>query len=448
MTQVPNREITNSRARTDGFYLMLLGSIGFVLFGFVLMSADRVPVLDFRTAYYCGDCLLHAHCDPYSEHDVSALYSQRVERFPVSDRNRTVITRNPYLPSIYPVAALLALLPFNLGQALWLLAIVASFIVASFLMWQLAREDAPILAGAFLAFCLANSGSLIYFGNPAGFVVPLCVVATWCFMRQRYIALGIACFAVSLAFKPHDGGLVWLYFLMAGGELRRRALHTLAVVAAFTIPSVLWTMHIAPQWLHEMNANLQSFSAPGAMNDPSRGHGTLVLTNLQTITSFFWPNPHAYNLAAYLAFAPLLIVWVVLVLRARSTWNNVWFALASIVCFSMLPLYHRQYDAKLIILSIPAFAILWAKRGTTAWIALAVTAMAFILNGDLPWVAFLTAVRVLRLNPSAPWLVALWDFSVPVSLALLGGFYLWVLWRRSKAPSEPDGALTFDASGR
>jgi len=431
MTQALPQSSTGSRARTDGFYLMLLGSIGFVLFGFVLMSADRVPVLDFRTAYYCGDCLLHVHCDPYSERDVDALYSQRVERYPVSDRNRKVITRNPYLPSVYVVAVPLALLPFGMGQALWLLAIVASFIVASFLMWSLARDRAPILGAALLAFCLANSGSLIYFGNPAGFVVPLCVIATWCFVRQRYAALGIACLAVSLAFKPHDGGLVWLYFLLAGGELRRRALQTLAAVAAFTIPAVLWTMYIAPQWLHEMNANLQSFSVPGAMNDPSRGHGTLVLTNLQTITSFFWPDPHAYNLAAYLLFAPLLIIWIVLVLRARATRNSAWFALASIACFSMLPLYHRQYDAKLIILSIPAFAVLWVRRDRIAWIALAVTGLAFVLNGDLPWVAFLTAVRVLHLNPSAPWLVALWDFSVPVSLTLLGVFYLWMLGRHS-----------------
>jgi len=34
---------------------------------------------------------------------------------------------------------------------------------------------------------------------------------------------------VSVAIKPHDAGLVWLYFLLAGGVYRKRALQTLLV---------------------------------------------------------------------------------------------------------------------------------------------------------------------------------------------------------------------------
>ena len=39
------------------------------------------------------------------------------------------------------------------------------------------------------------------------------------------------CLAISLMLKPHDAGLVWLYFLLAGGIYRKRALQALVADA-------------------------------------------------------------------------------------------------------------------------------------------------------------------------------------------------------------------------
>ncbi|HTB96285.1 MAG TPA: hypothetical protein VK716_04705 [Terracidiphilus sp.] len=434
--------MSKSKAKTDSFYLMLLGSVAFVLFGVVLMSADRVPLLDYRTAYYAGDCLVHAGCDPYSVADIDALYSQKVERFPVSDRNRLIINHNIYLPSVFPFTLPLALMPFDGGQALWLVMIVGSFLAACFLMWDLGCRHAPLLSGLLLAFCLANSGSLIYFGNPAGFVVPLCVIAIWCFVRQRHEWIGVACLTVSLAFKPHDVGLIWLYFLLAGGALRKRSLQTFAAIAVVSILGGLWAFHLNPHWPNEFSANLSVFSVRGGMNDPSAGHGTLVLTNLQAVTSFFWPDPHTYNLAAYLIFLPFLLVWMVVALRKPATQENSWFALAAVACFSLLPIYHRQYDAKLLILAIPGCALLWSRRGSIGWLALIVVWVAFILNGDLPWVLFLTAVNHFGLPTTGFWgrcVTAVWDFSVPLSLLAVGSVFLWAYAKSARV--EDTGAM-------
>jgi hypothetical protein len=417
----------------DGLYLILLGTAAFLAFGAVLMNSNRVPLLDFRTAYYSGECMLQ-HCDPYSEGDIQALYGQRTEHWPVEKRNRAIVNRNIYLPPAFTFTVPLALLPFDLAQALWFLLIVCSFILASFLIWNLAADHAPVLAAALLCFCLANSGSLIYFGNPAGFVVPLCAIAAWCFVREKFVLAGIACFVFSLCFKPHDGGLVWFFFFLAGGMYRKRALQTLAAVAVLSLPATLWVAQISPHWMREISTNMQSYSAQGGINDPSAGHGTEVLTNLQTITSFFWSAPHAYNLAAYLLCAPLLLVWGYITLRARPSPANAWLALAAISCFSMLPVYHRQYDAKLIILTIPAFALLWASGGATAWMALLVNGLGFLLNGDLPWVMFLSVVNKMHPAAAGPYsraLTALWDFPVPLSLLAMGMFYLWVYWQRA-----------------
>jgi hypothetical protein len=419
---------------------MLLGTAAFLLLGVVLMNFNRVSLLDFRTAYFSGECLLQ-HCDPYSQVDIARLYAQRVERWPVSDRDALVITRNIYPPSTFVFTVPLALLPFGVAQALWFLLIAGSFILAAFLMGSIAAGDAPLVAGGLLGSCLANSGSVLYFGNPAGFVVPLCVIAVWCFVRERFVFAGVACLAASLAFKPHDVGFIWLFFLLGGGVYRRRALQTLAVFAALSLPAALWATHVSPHWPQAIASTLQVFNGRGGMNDPSGRHGTLMLTNLQTITSFFWTDPHIYNVASYLICAPFLIAWVLITLRSCPSPATTWLALASISAFSMLPVYHRQYDAKLILLAVPACALLWARRGALGWTALLLTTVAVLFNGDLPWVAFLAFVNHINWStagPSGRLLTAVWDFPVPLSLLAMGVFYLWVYARQTFAPPRTE----------
>jgi hypothetical protein len=445
-TNLPELKMTT--ARTDSLFLMILGTVAFFLFGLVLASRDRIPLLDFRTAYYSGKCLLQGN-DPYNVRNVEQLYMRRAEHSRVSDRDLPVITHDPYLPPAFALTVPLASLPFNVAQALWFLLIAGSFILAAFLMWQIARDQAPMLAACMLSFCLANSGSLIFFGNPAGFVVPLCVLAAWCFVTEQWIPVGILSLATGLAFKPHDTAFIWVYFLLAGGLFRRRALQTLVLLAAFSIPAILWTAHLSPHFLQEISANLQVFTVKGGMNDPSASHGTEMLTNLQTITSFFWDSPRAYDLASFLICSPLLIIWAVVTLRAPRSRENAWFGLASIAAFSLLPVYHRQYDAKMIMLAVPALAILWARRDNLRWIGIALTTTAFVLNGDIPWVIFLVLLQKLHLSTNASYgrlLIAVSDFPVPLSLLAVGVFYLWVYAMASRRPTGAAQTPEFEHS--
>jgi hypothetical protein len=430
------------KARSDGFFLMLFGCAAFLALGFLIVTIGRAPLLDFRTAYYSGRCLLDSG-DPYSETEIEHLYSREVPAPESPDPNRIVVTRNQYLPSVFPVTVPFAWLPRLPALAIWLSLIAGSFAFACFAVWHVAANSEPLLSAGLLSFCLVNSILLLNSANPAGFVVPLCVLAVLSFVSGRFVPLGIACFAISLAFKPHDGGLIWLYFLLAGGLYRKRALQTLAVVAALSVPALFWVEHVAPNWLSEFFANLSAFSGPGHMNDPRGPHGACMMTNLQTVTSFFWNNPRIYNFVAYLVCGPLLLAWIYITLRAKRTNANTWFALASIAAFSVLPIYHRQYDAKLILLAIPALAILWKKRGRLAWIALGITAIAFFFDGDFPWVIFFQFANKLHLLDTGPYQslgIVLADFPVPVSLLAMSVFYLWVYARNGL------GKQNFDAT--
>ena len=50
----------------------------------------------------------------------------------------------------------------------------------------------------------------------------------------------------------------------------------------------------------------------------------------------------------------------------------------------MLPVYHRPYDAKLLILTVPACAALWAQGGARRWLGMLATSAAIGVTSDLP----------------------------------------------------------------
>jgi hypothetical protein len=329
--------------------------------------------------------------------------------------------------------------------------IAGGFILGSLAVWDLSSDYAPEIAAILLCFCLANSGSVIYFGNPAGVAVPLCILSVWCFLRERLIYWGILCLALSLVLKPQDAGLIWLFFLLSGGPYRRLALQTLALVVALSLPATLWITQVSPHWPQELRSIEQQFFGQGGINNPSGAHGTLAITSLQPIFSYFWDNPRVYHLLTGVVCAPLLAVWVTVTLRSRPSRAKTYYALASIAVLSLLPVYHRQYDAKIIVLTIPALAMLWSEGGSTRWIALLVSLQGYLLTADLAWtifVAHLLKGHLLQMNEAGnfgPKMTPVMNFPVPISLLIMGVFYLWVYTRRAHSGSKLEGSSEFQS---
>ena len=430
--------------RLDGLYLLLLGTVAFILLGVAMETAAKSPLADFKAIYYPARCLIQ-HVDPYMQSEVLRIYRAEGGDHPSDTaKNRQIATQNPYPPTVFSFSVPFAMLPWGPAHILWITLTLVSFILASFLIWSLGADSSPVLSGALVGFLLANSEVLIITGNAAGIVVSLCVIAVWCFVRNRFVFAGVLCLAISLAVKPHDTGLVWLYFLLAGGVYRKHALKTLLAAFAFSLPGVLWAWHVSPHWMQEMHTNLLAYSVRGGTNDPGLAsggaHGLGAVVSLQAIFSVFRDDPHFFNPASYLVFGLLLIVWIFVTLRSRSTPANLWLALASIAALSMLPVYHRQYDTKLLLLAVPACAMLFVERRLTGWLALLVTTAGFVLNADIPWVIFFALINSLHL-PTAGFsghiLVAVQVFSAPLILLLMGIFYLCVYVRRSSAHAAP-----------
>jgi len=408
--------------------------------------------VDFRAVYYGTRCLLEHH-NPYNVSELEQVYRVAGGK-PASESlpAHQAVTLYVNVPTTFLVVFPFAVLPWGLAHILWLILTAGVILLAAFLMWDIGARYAPEVSLLLICILLVNCESLFVGGNTAGLVVGLCVVAVWCFLKGRLVPAGILCMALSLAIKPHDSGLVWLYFLLAGGVYRKRALQTLLITAVMGLAAFLWVSDVAPHWMQNWQSNLAVISAPGGINEPgpkalTSRSGAMVI-DLQAAISVFRDDPRIYNPASYLVCAALLMVIAVRTLRSRFSQRNAWLALAAIVPLTMLVTYHREWDAKLLLLTIPACAMLWAEGGLVRWIALAVNTAGLVLTADIPLAMLTLLANDLHLGiegMSGKVLTVLLIRPASLILLAMGIFYLWVYMRYAAPDAKISRAQSIPA---
>jgi len=424
---------TRRTRRIALFWLLLCCGLS-ALWALSLERASPNGMIDFKGVYYDARCLLQ-HSDPYQYGVPARVYLAEQKDHPsLSDVLRQVLSLNIYLPTTSIFIAPFAMLPWGLAHRLWMILSAASLTLAAFLMWNRAANYAPVISGALICFILANCEAVLSTGNTAGIAVSLCVVAVWCFLRERFVWAGILCLAVSLAIKPHDAGLIWLYFLLAGASYRKRALQTLLATAVLSVLAILWVTPIAPHWIQELHTNILTACGPidPTLNSVARS-GLGMVINLQSVICVFRDDPRIYNSVSYLVCGSLLLVWSVCTLRARFSPARAWLALAAVVPLTLLVAYHRPYDAKLLLLTVPACALLWAEGGPIRWVALGLSTAAIVSTADIPLTILLTLTRNLHISTvgiSGKLLTVVLMQPVPLILLAMGIFYLWIYVRR------------------
>ncbi len=402
--------------------------------------------IDFRAVYAGTRCLIHEH-NPYSVSDLGREYlSEEGQRPLASPLHYQSITLYVNLPTTFVVVAPLAMLPWGPAHILWMLVTGCALILAILLMWNAGAAHAP-RAATFLASLIAvNCETIFSGGNTAGIVVGLCGVAVWCFLENRFVRIGVVCLAFGLAVKPHDAGLVWLYFVLAGGSYRKRALESLIITAVIATTAVLWVSHVAPTWMHDWNANLATISARGGINEPGPGavkDGSIYsIVDLQAAVSMFRDDQQFYNAATYLFCGALLVVWSIWTLRTRFSPRGAWLALAAVSASTLLITYHRLWDAKLVMLAIPACCMLWAEGGRVGKAAILITSIAAFFTGEITLVLFEMAFGSLHTSTNGIMASAITVVLIrPASLALvaMGIFYLWAYLRHAE-PEKLDSS--------
>ena len=185
-------------------------------------------------------------------------------------------------------------------------------------MWVTAAESSPDISFYMVCFILVNSGVAFAGGNPAGIVVSLCAIAAWCFSPKEVRGLRHRDVLQSASpIKPHDSGLVWLYFLLFGrGASKARAFRRFSSWPLWPVPAFLWVTHVAPPTgSMSCKRTCQSPQRTAAMATRGRLAGLGVspgmIIDLQTIFSVLRDDPHFYNPITYLICGPMLVAWVI-----------------------------------------------------------------------------------------------------------------------------------------
>ncbi len=453
-----------------GLCLVLFGCLFFAVRGYH-DEKTTLQSFDFKPVYSSTLCLIEG-CDPYDSAQIEQAYLRHGGD--ASDLRPFRPYNANYPPSALFLVLPLALLPFPLARTVWLslgilLFSAASLCTADLCACRLGSQDGSsasyqrpfgvFAAQAVLAVFVASSTILVMLGQPAMYSISLAVIAVWSFLRRRALAMGVLAFAVSLTLKPHVGALIWLFFLLSSGgdsrvpatgqaaartvSHRRLALFTLGATLLLMMPGVLLAFHhpASAHWPQELRHNLLEIASPGQASNPGPTNDEAgSIASLQALFALWHDSPSFYNPAAYVTFLPFLLVWLYLLRwsaaarpdngSSSSIRDADLMALAAAAVLSFLPIYHRQYDTRLLLLIFPAVAALACRSRRLGPAALALSALATItLSHQFLHLGPALTARLSRGGMAlhgALWLVL--NRPLPLTLLLLSGFFLYAMY--------------------
>jgi hypothetical protein len=265
------------------------------------------------------------------------------------------------IPTAYPLTCLLllaplAVLPWPVACFTWLI-ITVSLILG--LIWSLLALGGfgynDWRAYVFVAFSLALAP--LHTGLAAGSLVistvSLCGVALALEERGRKIITGIL-FGIAVCLKPQIGLPFLAYYLL------RRHWRLFGIAAGVVLTTALLAMArlaiSGTPWLQNYRVDNKVLLATGILSDfTERNPIRFSLINLQVLFYALLHHAVAANVLALAVSATLFGIWVWLVLRNRSL--VVLLSMGTLAVLSLLPVYHRLYDAFLLI-----FPLCWSLK--------------------------------------------------------------------------------------
>ncbi len=267
---------------------------------------------------------------------------------------------------------------FPIASMLWFAVGGLLFCYAVYSTLTLAGWTPPAVALGCLL--LLTSPLLLMLGQSATIAIATLTIATALLLQEKRLWLAVAFLTISVALKPHLVGLILVYFLLQK-RYRVRALQTVAIVAVLAVVSSLWlTVHpSSSNWFMELRTTMARSTGPGGNGDPSLANQDgASMVNLQVDTTLTTENRKMADMMAWGAVAILLAGWLFGVSQARPTLENDLLAVACICCISLLPIYHRMYDTRLLLLAIPASVLMLKDAPLAGGLATCLTGLIFL----------------------------------------------------------------------
>ncbi|MGA8274544.1 MAG: glycosyltransferase family 87 protein [Candidatus Sulfotelmatobacter sp.] len=343
--------------------LVLIAGAEFMLRGPVRAVQTATGFNDFLSPYIQAGAFVNGQ-DPYSPQVLLGLWPAQALHFlflPKEVANGTLVA-NRGIPTAYPITALVLLAPFtflswNFAYGVWFAVNFVLFAIMLCALVGLAgfsyREPSAILlVAATLALAPFHTGFVT--GNVTLAAVELSVIAIWS-GRRHYDTAAAVLLAIAAGLKPQIGLCFLLYYL-----LRRRWRICgigLALLAGVAVLGLLRLELGHTPWLSNYLNDNHVLLETGVLGNFTAINPTRFgLINLQVaLYPLLGSVPETNDLAVAIGVS-LLAVW------ARYVWTRTreiepqddgeLLDLSAVAVISLLPVYHRFYDATLLVLAL------------------------------------------------------------------------------------------------
>ena len=249
------------------------------------------------------------------------------------------------------VLAPVAAFPWKAAKLLWLVILLFCFAVTvGVFLRVLGHPWNSFQCSTFLATCLAlapfHTG--IANGNTSILVIAFCAAAIWSATNRHDISAGIL-FGCACSIKPQLGAFLVLYYLVR----QRWRIFGVAVgcTAALNLVAVLYLYIRGASWIRDYVNNARGFVASNNIDSfASDNPGRFSLINLQVPFFSITRNSNSANLWAFGITVALICGWMFIVFKRKE--ENELLTLAAISVIALLPVYHRAYDAAVLVVPL------------------------------------------------------------------------------------------------
>jgi len=236
---------------------------------------------------------------------------------------------------------------------------------------RLAELRSQLFVAAALALAPLHTG--LATANPAILAVGLAVLSHWAARKSRERTASVL-LAIAICLKPTVAGGLLVYYMV---RRRWRLTALTCLIAAFI--AGIGTARLAVvgvHWWASYVENTRQMFSTGSVDDFTRSDRLRFdMINVQIVLGNFLSSPVVVNTISRLVAVGLLVVWLWRCLKNQSQTGLL--EISAVLVLSMVAIYHRFYDAALLIWPL-AWCILLVKRTWITALTMAAIAPFFI----------------------------------------------------------------------
>lgn len=277
-----------------------------------------------------------------------------------------------YPPTAFVLVSPFTFLPWGWANFIWLLLGLAGVAATLFLLlrlrgsagwdsqaWDIRTWDLRTAAFATVLLSFNPLHQAFHLGNSALLVVPLCLGAISLAEAGHDLSGGLI-LGTAAALKPQVAFWILVYYLFR----RRGKLLAAAVIPVAVLTAIFFTRAVAlSSVIASYRSNIHFWFAPGRPDGFTEGARPYHVNMIQVALYQIVHSVSASNLIAHGLFASGLVVWIVILWRAKFN-VPVSLAISSLLALSFLSMYHSVSDVTFLTLAL-CWAIPLARQPWT-----------------------------------------------------------------------------------